>query len=60
MWKMSALYPTIIEHCDQIYRGVEASEMLRCYQLHESRWERNRDPVNILVERKIAAETEPL
>ena len=60
MWKVFALYPITIEHCDQIYRGVEASEILRHYQFHESRWAKKSNPVNVLVERKTAAGAEPL
>lgn len=57
---MFALYPITIEHRDQIYRGVEASEILRRYRFHESRWAKKRDPINALVERKTATGAEPL
>lgn len=49
-----------IEHHHQIYRGGEASEILRRCQFHENRWAKKRDPVNVLVERKTAAGAEPL
>jgi len=60
MWKVFALYPTTAEHHDQICGGVEASEILRRYQFHKSRWAKKRDPINVLVERKTAAGAEPL
>ena len=60
VWKVFALYPITVEHRDQIYRGIEASEILRHYWFHESRWAKKRDPINVLVERKTAAGAEPL
>lgn len=60
IWKVFALHSITIEHRDQIYRGVEASEVLRHYQFYESKWAKKRDPINVLVERKTAAGAEPL
>lgn len=60
MWKVPALHPITIEHLDEMYRKVEASEILMHYQFRESRWAEKRDPINVLVEKKTAAGAETL